>query len=677
MIRLFILRQCGGHSDSNRMSSVHSQSSDTILQQQMNPGEVQVQGYSGKTPAIKEEEEETDVEASRDKKPCSLRKKKSFQSSPNSSSSSNSNGNSNRSVSTITFEKQKVIPHRARTHSAQSVLSSISLRSLLHQNNVQNQQQQQHQNGDQETQHVSSYTNFNEQIQSPAMSSIRKKGISAGHPNGVSGTNIASGASASTVGMFRRNSSENEIGMQMPFTDDKKTRVESLAAKQQLQRQNSRISLKKENVTSNRRPPLRRGSSSYRDDDGDIDSQKRLTAQALRKLSSLKQNGRGILNTDSGEYEVEQDNSTSCESLPSNEEEESGEQDGEQEVDREGDDQDANQEFDEEGFAEQVGSMTHLKFGNKNVVLDSSSFDPSGYTNKIPQSHLARPLVTNRKHSLDVIRQPNASVPSNSTVQQHNKRMLKQIGNPKKPLYLPAVLRDVSETNITIDDVIRPASPQHTLVSRNQNTTLRSNTSASSQASVISTHSSILETCRRRLGMFFLSGGDHSGSDPQLGFKLESPAPPTREHWLADSKRSSCHYCHKLFTFLERKHHCRHCGDIFCQQHLAHWLYLNSSAQFMIGGGGMGTLSKICDNCLEDYENMIKNPSWKDKKSSRQVGDRISSNTGSSVSQTGQSRVPEAINVENSANMGDTNDKDDVMGSVVGSVPADWNWSSF
>ena len=121
---------------------MHSQASDTPVQPQMHEVETGTR-FNDKTPAIKEEEEGTDVEVVRYKKPSLLRKKSSLHSSPNSTYSSNSNGNSNRSISTITFEKQKVIPHRARTQSAQSVLSSISLRSLLHQNNAQNNQQQQ------------------------------------------------------------------------------------------------------------------------------------------------------------------------------------------------------------------------------------------------------------------------------------------------------------------------------------------------------------------------------------------------------------------------------------------------------------------------------------------------------------------------------------------------------
>jgi len=35
-------------------------------------------------------------------------------------------------------------------------------------------------------------------------------------------------------------------------------------------------------------------------------------------------------------------------------------------------------------------------------------------------------------------------------------------------------------------------------------------------------------------------------------------------HWMKDSSRDSCMSCGLQFTVLERKHHCRTCGGIFC-----------------------------------------------------------------------------------------------------------------
>lgn len=76
---------------------------------------------------------------------------------------------------------------------------------------------------------------------------------------------------------------------------------------------------------------------------------------------------------------------------------------------------------------------------------------------------------------------------------------------------------------------------------------------------------------------------------------------------------------------------------------------------------------------------MVKNPDVKSKKLTKQLAKGNVPNASIRASQSDQSpRSPEAINVEQDSN-GDSapNDKGDVIGSVVGSVPADWNWSSF
>jgi hypothetical protein len=37
-----------------------------------------------------------------------------------------------------------------------------------------------------------------------------------------------------------------------------------------------------------------------------------------------------------------------------------------------------------------------------------------------------------------------------------------------------------------------------------------------------------------------------------------------REHWASDLERVMCSKCCSTFTFLNRRHHCRFCGEIFC-----------------------------------------------------------------------------------------------------------------
>lgn len=36
------------------------------------------------------------------------------------------------------------------------------------------------------------------------------------------------------------------------------------------------------------------------------------------------------------------------------------------------------------------------------------------------------------------------------------------------------------------------------------------------------------------------------------------------DHWVLDTTRQSCYACQSRFSFKERRHHCRNCGQIFC-----------------------------------------------------------------------------------------------------------------
>eukprot|EP00466_Bigelowiella_natans_P019707 jgi/Bigna1/44123/e_gw1.89.68.1 len=38
----------------------------------------------------------------------------------------------------------------------------------------------------------------------------------------------------------------------------------------------------------------------------------------------------------------------------------------------------------------------------------------------------------------------------------------------------------------------------------------------------------------------------------------------TKDQWVPDYKRSACWKCRKPFTVFRRRHHCRLCGEIFC-----------------------------------------------------------------------------------------------------------------
>lgn len=64
----------------------------------------------------------------------------------------------------------------------------------------------------------------------------------------------------------------------------------------------------------------------------------------------------------------------------------------------------------------------------------------------------------------------------------------------------------------------------------------------------------------------------------------------------------ACMICSVKFTLLNRKHHCRSCGGIFCQEHSSRFIPLPD----------LGILEpvRVCDNCFEDY-NLKKSSSKK------------------------------------------------------------------
>lgn len=66
----------------------------------------------------------------------------------------------------------------------------------------------------------------------------------------------------------------------------------------------------------------------------------------------------------------------------------------------------------------------------------------------------------------------------------------------------------------------------------------------------------------------------------------------------------ACMICSNKFTLLNRKHHCRSCGGVFCQIH--------SSKSIPLPDLGIFEAVRVCDNCFDDYD--LKRSSSKGKK---------------------------------------------------------------
>ena len=67
---------------------------------------------------------------------------------------------------------------------------------------------------------------------------------------------------------------------------------------------------------------------------------------------------------------------------------------------------------------------------------------------------------------------------------------------------------------------------------------------------------------------------------------LTQSAPPAH-----NELQTMCHECKKSFTFIDRKHHCRHCGNTFCNA--------DSSKRIAIPKYGFHSRVRVCDACYE------------------------------------------------------------------------------
>jgi hypothetical protein len=80
---------------------------------------------------------------------------------------------------------------------------------------------------------------------------------------------------------------------------------------------------------------------------------------------------------------------------------------------------------------------------------------------------------------------------------------------------------------------------------------------------------------------------DFSDSLPALDFSVKK---------VADKDRLECPHCDTLFTLGNRRHHCRLCGDVFCQSCSSHLVSLP------LQGVEFDKPVRICDFCNEDVQ---------------------------------------------------------------------------
>jgi len=220
----------------------------------------------------------------------------------------------------------------------------------------------------------------------------------------------------------------------------------------------------------------------------------------------------------------------------------------------------------------------------------------------------------------------------------------RQLRPPKSPLYVPAVLRPTDPPRrVTRQSPLTPPQSSNNSFDDLEN------------ARTLSRHST------GDSGKFGLGAiTEAEWSTEGLG---KVTALPTREHWKPDSESSICDEatCTRYFTYFTRRHHCRRCGNIFCDLHSLYTVPLDQEANYHPKGARV----RSCEHCWTDYRR------WQLARSSRSNSESSHGEEPPITPTVNCARAKGALgSVFGQKNGG-------LSESLAASVPRDWNWSTF
>ena len=138
---------------------------------------------------------------------------------------------------------------------------------------------------------------------------------------------------------------------------------------------------------------------------------------------------------------------------------------------------------------------------------------------------------------------------------------------------------------------------------------------------------------------------------------------PTRDHWKPDDASPSCDspHCTSNFSLFVRKHHCRHCGHIFCSTHVTRLIPLDQDAKFHPDGNE----SRACETCFRQYQR------WDTARSIRRKNSQNSRDDGD------EDGPPSTLTGSHRRMISAGSGRGKPAQEVASSVPRDWAWSTF
>lgn len=272
-----------------------------------------------------------------------------------------------------------------------------------------------------------------------------------------------------------------------------------------------------------------------------------------------------------------------------------------------------------------------------------------------------------------------------SPVSAHLPLQSRQLRPSKAPLYVPAALRPTERPqrhspptpprsvhgSLDSCDVAATAAATTATTATTEPTTTTPTTTAPSSPHL--TTASMVTTGIKRSDSVSKMAEDEWMKNEHLG---SVTGLPTKDHWKADRASSNCDSptCRSSFGLFLRRHHCRHCGHVFCSSHTPHVVPLDQDARFH----PEGVLSRACDLCWHAFnrwddtrgERLTKIQSVIDAQSDSESDvshDEASEPVSGSSSGSGSDPAPTPAPAKPALPMQD----------IAASIPRGWNWSTF
>ncbi|CAN4078697.1 unnamed protein product [Withania somnifera] len=96
--------------------------------------------------------------------------------------------------------------------------------------------------------------------------------------------------------------------------------------------------------------------------------------------------------------------------------------------------------------------------------------------------------------------------------------------------------------------------------------------------------------------------GSESAAEKKKGFdwmKLMRPVNEEKDHWVPDEAVRKCTACGTDFSAFVRRHHCRNCGDIFCDK--------CTQGRTALTADEDAQPVRVCDRCMAEVTQRLSN----------------------------------------------------------------------